>query len=87
MRAEHAKQAIEAWASANGIRIVHYGANQMKVFDVNFYPSTGSFLVDGGSKQPDTGAQAFIDFVEQTPQFKNRPQKLPTFTVISTKFA
>jgi len=87
IRAAAAKQAIEAWAGANGLHIEHCGDNHLKVFDVNFYPSTGTFNVDGRAGEPGKGPSDFIKFVELRTEFKNLRRSVIPFTGMHPKMA
>lgn len=65
-RIAEATRELEKWAGSVGRRIVHCGPNHLKLGDANFYPSTGTFYVDGQPRQPGKGVKAFIEFLEKT---------------------
>ncbi|MER9413178.1 hypothetical protein [Mesorhizobium sp. M0589] len=88
IRTAEAKQTIEEWAKANGLHIEHCGDNHLKIFDINFYPSTGTFIVDGRlEKEPGKGPSDFIKFVELGAQFGSRRRSVIPFSVTHPKIA
>ena len=62
--AEAEKAKVLELAKERNLRVVVYHENHLKIRDVNFYPSTGTFYRDGRSRQPEKGASAFIAYVE-----------------------
>lgn len=63
-RIAEATRTLEKWASGAGRRVVRCGPNHLKVGDANFYPSTGTFYVDGQPREAAKGVKAFIEFLE-----------------------
>ncbi|TPL48676.1 hypothetical protein FJ942_26320 [Mesorhizobium sp. B2-4-2] len=64
-RIAEARRTLENWASHVGRRVVQCGPNHLKVGDVNFYPTTGTFYVDGQPREPGKGVEELINFLEK----------------------
>jgi hypothetical protein len=57
--------AIEA-LEARGVEFFRPHGLQLKIGSINFYPDTGTIMVDGGKKLQERGLEAFLLMVDQS---------------------